>query len=79
MPLYSATYADPATALREASIALSAQWGVAPRCVLSCAGGSDEHWQLWHPARCRRGDHPAYVLIGADLTMHPDAPMLVRR
>ena len=79
MTLYSAAYSDPATALQDACITLTNLWGVAPRCVLSCAGGSDEHWQLWHPARCRRGDAPAYVLTGASLLMHPDAPMLVRR
>ena len=79
MPIARIEYTDHATALRKACMALESEWGISPRVVLACAGGSDEHWQLWHPARCRKGDTPAYTLQGAVLEMHPDCPMLARR
>lgn len=75
MPLYSATAADIATA---AALVESA-WGIRPACILACAGGTDAHWQLWHPAYMRPGDMPGYVWTAeSGLTMHPDAPAYVR-
>jgi hypothetical protein len=38
------------------------EWKTRPRCVLACRGASDEHWQVWHPARMGTEDHPAYTV-----------------
>lgn len=75
MPLYSATCPDIAAA----ATLLGSEWGVAPVCILACAGYADQHWQLWHPRRRRAGDMPAYVLADGLMVMHPDCPALVQR
>ncbi len=52
---------------------IEAAWGVRPRLVLACAGGSDQHWQIYHP------DHPdmptAVILMDGTIEDHPDSPI----
>ena len=51
-------------------------WGIAPLCVLSCISGTDQHWQLWHPAHRVDDGMPSLVLVDGYLYPHPDAPTL---
>jgi hypothetical protein len=75
MPLYRAT----APSIEAAAVLIEAHWEVRPYCVYACAGGSDAHWQLWHPRRIGRGDAPGYIYADGEVRMHPDAPVLVCR
>lgn len=74
MPLHSAT----APTIESAIAMVESAWGVAPVRVDACAGGSDAHVQLWHPAYMRRGDMPGYVYANGQIEMHPDAPLYLR-
>lgn len=46
--------------VRDAAIAAQAMHGQRPYVVLACAGGTDEHWQLYLPPTL---DMPAYYYM----------------
>ena len=63
--------------LRAFTVDLENLWGTRPRLVLACAGGSDEHWQFFHP------EAPYAVactlqIDGTGPEAHPDAPEWVK-
>ncbi len=67
------------TILRTCIVILEQEWGKKPIIILSCAGGTDEHWQIWHPEDCL-GDWPGtegfpHIVIGLDneIRKHPDS------
>lgn len=56
--------------IRIAAFQIEARIGTRPRCVLACFGGTDEHWQLYHP---EYPDVPMVVLTPeGELMPHPD-------
>lgn len=52
---------------------IESHWGMRPLLTLACAGGSDQHWQIFHPARL---DMPCFTFMDHTLEEHPDAPDL---
>jgi hypothetical protein len=51
---------------------LEKEWGVRPFVTLACAGGADQHWQIFHPKDMRM---PAFTLMGGKLEEHHDSPL----
>lgn len=64
-------------ALRQHVLDLQQEWGVHPILILSCPGGSDEHWQLWHPDDVGCEDRETMphlvVLPTGEASRHPDS------
>jgi hypothetical protein len=65
--------------LRTEIMRCEAEWGgLRPVVTLACAGGSDEHWQIWHPDDYRAGGMPHLVVmtqvtVGTTVERHPDS------
>lgn len=67
--------------IRDHLIQCQAAWGCLPHLVLACAGGKDEHWQIWssddmyRAARAGQECFPRLVSMddGETFTPHPDA------
>lgn len=64
--------------LRDYVTKLEREWGTRPIVVLACSGGSDEHWQIWHPDDVKAGFQgeermPHLVLCPeGTVSTHPD-------
>lgn len=65
--------------LRELYIEAQAKLGnILPHLVLACAGGSDEHWQIWDSdelyfgAQNKSEVFPVYIIEDGKLVPHPD-------
>lgn len=51
-------------------------WGARPFATLACAGESDEHWQVWHPADLAIGiEAPRFTICDGIIECHPDNPV----
>ena len=51
---------------------LAMKWGMPPIVLSSCAGGTDEHLQIYHPEHL---EMPCYVVFPTGvMEEHPDAP-----
>lgn len=63
-----------ADTLRSHTIQLEREWGVRPALFLACSGGSDEHWQIWHPDDLHPDGMP-HLVVRPDGTSerHPDS------
>jgi hypothetical protein len=71
------TYPIACPSVEAAAAHAQHEWGIAPLCVLACVGGTDQHWQLWHPLHRVPDGVPSLVLADGWLDAHPDAPALL--